>query len=76
MAKQSKKRTLDDEAAITAADMAVLNEFIHDTARSDSLRLAALKVKVAREVASLKERISDKNAGMNITVNTLGDDDA
>ena len=56
--------------------MAVLNEFIHDAARSDSLRLAALKVKVGREAAMLKERVADKSSGMNITVNTLGDDDA
>lgn len=68
-------KSLDEEATITAADMAVLNEFIHDTARSDSLRLAALKVKVGREAAMLKERIADKTSGMNITVNTLDEED-
>lgn len=69
-------KSLDEEAEITAADMAVLNEFIHDPERSDSLRLAALKVKVGREAAMLKDRIAEKSSGMNIVVNTLGDEDA
>lgn len=69
------EKSLDEEAEITAADMAVLNEFIHDPERSDSLRLAALKVKVGREAAMLKDRIAEKSTGMSITVNTLGEDD-
>jgi len=55
--------------------MAVLNEFIHDTERSDSLRLAALKVKVGREAALLKERIAEKSTGLNVVVNTLDGED-
>lgn len=70
------EKSLDEEAEITAADMAVLNEFIHDPERSDSLRLAALKVKVGREAAMLKDRIAEKSSGMNIVVNTLSEDDA
>lgn len=65
-----------DPSAITEADMKLLNEFIHDPSRADSLRLAALKLKVARETALLKERIAEKSSGLQVTVNTLGDDDA
>jgi hypothetical protein len=68
-------KSLDEEAEVTALDMAVLNEFIHDAERSDTLRLAALKVKVGREAALLKERIAEKTTGMNIVVNTLSEDD-
>lgn len=75
MPRKPKSRTLDQEAEITAADMAVLNEFIHDATRSDSLRLAALKVKVGREAAMLKDRIAEKSSGMNIVVNTLTEDE-
>ena len=60
---------------ITDADMALLNEFIHDPNRSDTLRLAALKLKVARETAMLKERVAEKSGGMHIVVNTLADED-
>lgn len=74
-AKKPIPRTLDEEARITAADMAVLNQFIHDSERSDSLRLAALKVKVGREAAMLKDLISEKSSGMNIVVNTLSEDE-
>jgi hypothetical protein len=68
-------RTIDEEAEVTALDMAVLNEFIHDATRSDSLRLAALKVKVGREAAMLKERIAEKSSGMSITVQSLDGDE-
>jgi hypothetical protein len=70
-----REKSLDEEAEVTALDMAVLNEFIHDTERSDTLRLAALKVKVGREAALLKERIAEKTSGMNIVVNTLSEDE-
>ena len=73
--KRDVKKTLDEEAEVTALDMAVLNEFIHDTERSDSLRLAALKVKVGREAALLKERIAEKSTGLNVVVNTLDGED-
>jgi hypothetical protein len=73
--KRDVKKSLDEEAEVTALDMAVLNEFIHDTERSDTLRLAALKVKVGREAALLKERIAEKTSGMNIVVNTLSEDE-
>ena len=73
--KRDVKKTLDEEAEVTALDMAVLNEFIHDTERSDSLRLAALKLKVARETAMLKERIAEKSTGLNVVVNTLDGED-
>lgn len=60
---------------VTDEDMAILNSFIRDPDRPDSLRLNALKLKVARETAMLKERIAEKSTGMSITVNTLGEDE-
>lgn len=59
---------------ITDEDMAILNSFIRDPDRPDALRLNALKLKVARETAMLKERIAEKSTGMNIVVNTLSED--
>lgn len=55
--------------------MALLDEFIHDASRSDTLRLAALKLKVTRESMMLKERIAEKGTGMNVVVNTLADEE-
>jgi len=60
---------------VTDEDMAILNSFIRDPDRPDSLRLNALKLKVARETAMLKERIAEKSTGMNIVVNTLDGED-
>lgn len=60
---------------VTDEDMAILNSFIRDPDRPDALRLNALKLKVARETAVLKERIAEKSTGMNIVVNTLSDEE-
>lgn len=80
--RQSKKKApklpepkFDAGHEITEEDMAILNEFIRDPERPDSLRLNALKLKVARETAMLKERIAEKSTGMNITVNSLAEDE-
>lgn len=65
----------DSGHEITDEDMAILNALIRDPDRPDSLRLNALKLKVARETAMLKERVAEKSTGMNIVVNTLSEDD-
>ena len=61
---------------VDADDMAYLNALIHDESKPDSLRLNALKLKVSRETAMLKERIAEKTQGMNITVQSLAEEEA